>query len=271
MKTSSKLIFSTIFAFGLTGKALASPSLTSHEAIYELDLKSSTASAEVLTIDGKTHYTLKKVCDGWTSSENYAISFGFENDGVANFISHYKTWEAEDGSSFTYDIIENSDAIGEKSFEGFANSIGELVEAFHSDGNGEMRTLPKDTSFPINNLLEMMEQARESAPVFSRSHLFFGGEIDDSLYYISAIMGKKKTNVPKKNLAKTMGDLAENSYWPLSIAYYDPQAQGVEPEYAIAFQLQDNGIIRGYTVDYGSFKMRATLKKLDQIDPEPCE
>lgn len=270
-KTSSKLIFSTIFAFGLNGQTLAAPSLTSHEAIYELDLKSSMASAEVLTIDGKTHYTLKKVCDGWTSSENYAISFGFENDGVANFISHYKTWESEDGSSFTYDIIENSDALGEKSFEGFANSMGELVEAFHSDGDGEMRKLPEDTKFPIYNMLEMIEQARENAPVFNRSHLFFGGEIDDSLYYISAIMGKKKTAAPKKGLAKTMGDLAEDSYWPLSIAYYDPQAQGVEPEYAIAFQLQDNGIIRGYIVDYGSFKMRATLKKLDQIDPEPCE
>lgn len=270
-KSSSKALFSILLVSGISGSALAAPSITSHQAIYELDLKSATAASDVKTIDGKTHYTLKQVCDGWTSSENYAISFGFEEGGSANFISHYKTWESEDGSSFTYDIVENSDAMGEKAFQGFANSTGDSAEAFHSDGDGGMRALPENTVFPIHHMMALLDAAQTSSPVIRQSHMFFGGEIDDSLYFISAIMGEKKDEAPSKSLAKRLGEFAEDSYWPLSISYYNPDAQEAEPEYAITFQLQNNGVIRGYTVDYGEFRMRAKLNKIADVDAISCD
>ena len=244
--------------------------LASYQAFYELDLKSTTAAAEVNSVSGKTHYVVKKVCDGWASSENYAISFGFEEGEPANFISHYKTWESDEGSSFTFEIAENSNATGEAIFEGFANNQDGKVEAFHSDGDGAMRLLPDDTIFPMQHLIGLLEAGKVSAPVIRQSHLFFGGEQTDSLYFISAVMGKKKSSVLQKDMAEKMGDLGENDYWPLTIAYYKPDAQESEPEYSIAFELQPNGVIRGYVVDYGSFSMQASLKTVEPIQPEDC-
>ena len=270
MKPASTAIFSTLLTLASVSVAQATVSLSSHQAIYELDLKSANAASEVQSVDGKTHYILQKTCDGWETSENYAISFGFNEGNNANFISRYKTWESEDGASFTFDIVENSNALGEKAFEGFANQNGDSTEAFHSDGDGAMRYLPDDTVFPVQHLLTLLNAAQEGTPVIRQSHMFFGGEIDDSLYFVSAILGPQKEDAPKRTLKKAMGTLSEDSYWPLSISYYKPEEQAAEPEYAIAFQLQNNGIIRGYTVDYGTFKMRAKLKTLTPLDPADC-
>ena len=251
-------------------KAQAS-TLASHQAIYELDLKSATSAAEINSVDGKTHYVIKKVCDGWASSENYAISFGFEEGQPANFISHYKTWESDENSSFTFEIVENSNATGEAVFEGFANNQDGKIEAFHSEGDGSMRPLPDDTVFPMQHMIGLLEDGKVSAPVIRQSHLFFGGEATDSLYFISAVMGKKKSSRLKDDMADTMGVLGEDEYWPLSIAYYKPDAKDAEPEYSIAFKLQPNGVIRGYVVDYGTFTMEASLKTLEPIQPETCD
>ena len=261
---------SVIAVMGFGAATADAGSLTSHQAIYELSLKSASSAADVTVIDGKTHYRLKRLCDGWSSSENYAISFGFEKGQAANFISHYKTWESHENSSFTFEVLENSNTTGEASFHGFANRDGAKTEAFHSDGDGEMRALPKDTVFPVQHMMALMDAAEKGTPVIKQSHMFMGGEVSDSLYFISAVMGKKKPAAPKQGLARTMGALAEDQFWPLSIAYYKPDAQNAEPEYAISFDLQPNGIIRGYTVDYGTFRMEASLTKLEPIEPEAC-
>ena len=268
-KTSGAFAFFFLFSMVLAVNADAA-SMASHQAIYELDLKSTTAAAEINSVSGKVHYSIKKVCDGWATSENYAISFGSEKGENVNFISHYKTWESDGNTSFIFEIVENSNASGETSYEGFANQQNGKVEAFHSDGDGSMRQLPDDTVFPLQHMINLLEDAESSTPIIKQSHLFFGGEVSDSLYFISVVMGEKKPATPEKALAKTMGDLAESEFWPLSIAYYEPQSKNAEPAYSISFQLQPNGIIRGYVVDYGTFSMRASLKTLEPIIPEDC-
>ena len=197
IKPASTAIFSTLFTLAYISIAQASVSLSSHQAIYELDLKSANAASEVKSVDGKTHYILQQTCDGWETSENYAISFGFDEGNNANFISHYKTWESEDGASFTFDIVENSNALGEKAFEGFANQNGDMTEAFHSDGDGSMRSLPDDTVFPVQHLLTLLNAAQEGTPVIRQSHMFFGGEIEDLSISSLPFLAREKMKPPK--------------------------------------------------------------------------
>ena len=257
---------------GFVGSAFGGVSLASHEAVYVIEMKGVASGSEIATADGRSHYSLRKVCDGWVSSENYAVAFGFGEGGSSSFISHYESWESEDSRSFTFEVIENSNITGERSYEGFANSVGDIREAFHSDGDGEVRVLPSDTVFPIEHILSLMTEAEGGRVVVQQSHLFFGGEHEDSLYFINSIMGKKRAvEESLSELSDILGGLGEDGYWPLSIAYYDPDSREAEPEYAIAFELQSNGIIRGYTIDYGSFRLRARLTQLDPLDPEICE
>ncbi len=262
-----------IGSFGLLcacGSAYAASAIAPHQAVYDFHLKSASSAAEVNTIQGKSHYTLTKVCDGWVSSENYAISFGFEQGQNSNFISHYKTWESEDGHSFTFEIVENSTVGGEESHEGFAQKTNTGAEAFFANSAGDMKNLPDDIVFPVEHLRSILQKAGDKSPVISQAHMFFGGEETDALYFISALVGNAKQGLPKEELAQTMGDLAQGKYWPLSIAYYKPDAQDAEPEYAITFKLQPNGIIREYIVDYGSFRMQAKLTKLMPVAEQTC-
>lgn len=259
-----------IFFWAVIAMRVEASPLASHQAVYEFDLKSATSAADINSINGRTHYMLKKVCDGWVSSENYAISFGFIGGNSADFITQYETWESDENSSFTFETIEHSTVTGKASYQGFAHQRDGRIEAFHSDGDGRMRNLPDNTVFPIQYTIRLLEDAEAGGPIIRQAHLFFGGEVSDSLYFVSTVMGKKKSGQLQKTLAETMGTLGEDEYWPLSIAYYNPDATESVPEYSVVSDIQPNGIIRGYTVDYGTFTLRARLKKLEPLAPEEC-
>jgi hypothetical protein len=69
--------------------------------------------------------------------------------------------------------------------------------------------------------------------------------------------------------------LKDMSYWPVTIAYFDPLSEtGGEslPEYRIGFKLYDNGITRDLTMDYGDFALSGTLANLEMLAPaKPCD
>jgi hypothetical protein len=265
----------TVAAFGLTfaagvnvatAEAVTSADLASHQAFYDLELKSVAGSANLIGIVGKTHYTLEKVCDGWISSENSAISLNYDAGEVLNFISYYEIWESAEGTALTFRYVENSDVDGERYFEGYANSENGVVEAYHSDADGAVRELPSNTLFPIHHMAQLLQRAEAGSPPIQPSNVFFGGASDDALYFASAVTGQKR-EVAADNV---LGLLGQDGYWPLTIAYFSLETLEAEPDYAITFEMQSNGIVRNYVVDYGDFSMRAELKKIDPIDEKKC-
>lgn len=252
-----------VFISSFSSSAFAQ--FTSHRVVYDLDLDTVSAAAQVETIDGQTHYSLERVCDGWETIEDYAISFGFGQNAVSNFISHYQTWESFEGGTFTFAVTENSTLDGDNQYEGYANISDSDAEAYYSNSENGIRELPEDTLFPTSHLRHLLGLARQGVRV-SQSHLFLGGEEDGSLYFVNSVMGQRKTVKPDK----TLGDLAEDGYWPINIAYYDPESVTPEPEYEISFQVQDNGVIRAYTVKYSDFSMKATLQSSELIKERQC-
>ena len=253
----------TVLTLGLAGSAFGQT--VSHRVVYDLDMHNVSSAAQVETIDGQTHYSLRRVCDGWETIEDYAISFGFGQDGQSNFISHYQTWESFAGDAFTFTVTENSTLDGDKQYDGFANIGQGMGEAFYSVGQPTTRELPDNTMLPMKHMLMLLDRARNGERVY-QSNLFLGGDQDGSLYFVNSVMGKRKS-IPADD---SIGDLAEDGYWPITIAYYDPDAVTPEPEYEITFRVQDNGVIRSYIVKYSDFSMRATLRSAEEIDAASC-
>lgn len=236
----------------------------SHRATYQVELRQSSNSSSIKAIDGRTVFSLKRYCDGWQSVEDYAITFSFDQ-ATSNLISHYETWESLSGNAFSFSVRENSTSRGPAEYNGFANLNDGTGEAWFLDGDDTATVLPEGTQFPIHHLHTILEGAQKGEAIKSGT-IFLGGERDDSLFYVSSIIGKA-TDI---NADQALGTLGQPSYRPLNIAYYKPDAKEPEPDYSIEFMLQDNGVIRQYTVDYGDFTMRAKLTDITALEEPSC-
>ena len=61
--------------------------IASYEAVYQLDLWENTPSSAVESVNGKTFYSLTRGCDGWHSTEKYAINFLLSEGQSTEFVS----------------------------------------------------------------------------------------------------------------------------------------------------------------------------------------
>ena len=258
-----KLVLSTFMFVLLLSEAGAKVEFASHQAVYELAILESTSSSLVKSVAGRTSFMMQRHCDGWQSVENYAVSFGFE-DGQSDYISHYESWESINGKAFSFSVHENSSIDGQARFNGFAHRDNGVAEAYFVNGGNGSIALPDDTIFPVTHMLKLLEKAI-GGEKFLQSTLFHGGEEDDALYRVSSVIGNRKSE-----LQPVLGQLGEDGYWPLRLAYFDPASLESSPEYEIELDMQENGVIRSYLIDYGDFSMYGTLMRIEPLEEPDC-
>ena len=85
----------------------------------------------------------------------------------------------------------------------------------------------------------------------------------------TVIVGKKtgvELNDPE---LKALGKLGDEKFWPVDIAYFDPENRTgeVTPEYRISFKLYENGLTRDLEMDYGDFVIEGKLVNLAVFEP----
>ena len=74
----------------------------------------------------------------------------------------------------------------------------------------------------------------------------------------------------KQESEPVLGTLGMDAYWPMRLAYFDPESFESVPEYEIELNLQDNGVIRRYLVDYGDFSMTGSLESIEPLAEPDC-
>ena len=266
LATAARTLAGALALVLASAPAGAAVEIASHRAMYDIAMRESTSASPVLSVVGRTAYMMQRLCDGWQSVEDYAVSFGLEN-GRSDFVSHYEIWEAADGGAFSFSVHENSTQNGEARYNGFANLAEEGAEAFFvegSNGGDSTMALPEDTVFPVTHTRQLLERAREGGR-FLQSTLFIGGEEEDALYRVSGVIGNRKVESDPG-----LGALGEEGYWPVRLAYFDPASLESRPEYEIELDLQDNGVIRSYLVDYGDFSMAGSLQTIEALQEPDC-
>lgn len=247
----------------LAAPAGAAVKITSHRAVYDVGIQTSSSGSPVQSVAGLTAFTMQRHCDGWQAVEDYALSFGMEN-GESNLISHYESWESMNGMAFSFSVHENTSTSGEARFHGFAHRSDNEGEAYFINGEDSTMALPDDTVFPVTHMRQLLEKAREGGK-FLQSTLFIGGEEDDSLYHVSSVIG-----IRQQESQPVLGPLGQDGYWPLRLAYFDPGSLESIPEYEIELDMQENGVIRSYIIDYGEFSMSGSLKSIEALQEPEC-
>ena len=240
--------------------------IEAHKAEYQLSLFDNSKETGIKDIKGKSNYVINEECHGWNTTEKILLSFKLQNNIETNLSSVWSTFETFSGNSYQFDMTENINGQETSNFIGFSNISKDISNAkYFSDGEYEV-SLNENIEFPITHLKNLILAAQNNKKIYS-SNLFLGSEFSDSYKIVTAIIGRKKVN-EKYTFSN---NLYQRFYWPVNLAYYTPGKEKDNPEYTISAQLQQNGVIIRYVIDYGEFSINSELNDLNRININKCK
>jgi len=244
----------------------ASANLLAHRAVYDLDLGDATEKSGVVGVAGRIVYEFKgSSCEDY--STNYRL-FSQMTLQEAEKMNDYQitTFEDGDGKAFNFVTKFFVDDQLDKETKGSAQIVGEGLDVKLQKPSAESIELPK-TQFPTQHMIELIDKAK-AGENFYETTIFDGSDDANKVMTTTVIIGKKTKSSETDPEYAALKSLKDESYWPVSIAYFDLSKQDGEevPDYSISFKLYDNGFTRDLVMSYGDFSIKAKLVGLDVID-----
>ena len=245
---------------GMPGHAIES-----HHANYILSLYKSTPGSGINEIDGKSSYILRKNCNGWDTTDELSVIFKSIDNVQSKLSSKWRTFETFSGNSYQFDLDEEINQKQTNQFFGYVNSsMGLNTAKYFSD---KEYSVPIETKieFPVMQLRNIILSAEANQKIYS-SNVFMGSELLDSYRVVTVVIGKEK----KYSKKIFQNELFQSSYWPISIAYFNPSQETDKPDYTIKAKLQRNGVITEYIIFYDDFSIILNLISIKGINKKNC-
>jgi EipB-like len=263
-----------IFVFGHSFTATAA-SLAPHRAFYILESDKLEEKAGITSIAGKLAYEITgNECDGYAVSYRVANRY-VQGEGSAQTQDIQMTsFEAGDGSAL--DMRQKSYNNGSLATE---SRVKAAKPKFGEKGTGELEAkenksfeIVAEAIFPTAFQKQLMVAAskgetRASAVVFE------GSDDQKSTRAISFIGSKKPASkITSGADAATLDSLNQLPYWPVTVSYYNLEAQGDEPPtYSASFNMLENGVSTDLVLDYGSYSLKGKLEKIEMLKADSCK
>lgn len=246
--------------------------LMPHRAVYDLKLDKASEQSGISNISGRMVYEFNgSPCEGYTVTFRFVTEI---DTADATRVTDQQTTTFEDGEGKTFNFATKSyiDRALDRELRGAATRDAEAVEVKLDKPQASDVKLPA-TQFPTQHMMELVQRA-EKGDTFYETTLFDGSDEADKVMTTTVVIGKPTKEKPGDVEAGPLKSLAEDTYWPVDIAYFDLVGQGGEetPDYRTSFKLHANGLTRDLIMDYGDFSMTGTLVNLDVFDQpsKPC-
>jgi hypothetical protein len=250
-------------------------SLAPHRAFYALEAQRLDEKGGITAISGKLAYEITG-----SDCEGYAVSYRIANRYIQG-----------EGTPQTMDVRLTSFESG----DGLELDTKQK-EFLNAQLNSEMRIKVKkpDSASPGVGSMSGKEEAKfetDAKAVFptafqkllideaekgqsrAAAMVFEGSDKDKAVNAVSFI-GAKKTGSSLKDVAdaETLAKLNQRSYWPMTVSYYDLDANGdAEPSYQASFNMLDNGVSTDLVLDYGSYALKGKLEKIELLKADACK
>lgn len=255
-----------IFSLGSLPPAIAA-NLPSYRAVYTLALDRATPQSGLVGTPGSMAIEWQDVCDGWSAAQRVTISLNEVSGNIIETDSRFASWESKDGLVFRFDVRNSRDGSLYEKFSGHATLSGQgsSGHVVYSAPEGKTLDLPKGAVFPSEHLFLLVDAAIKGKKIFSR--IVFDGASEEGMFEINAVIGGlTPVDAPIAKLDSSLN----TQYWPIRLAFFSMKAGVDLPEYETTVHLLENGIARGLLLDYGNFKIRGSLDKVEFLPEPPC-
>jgi hypothetical protein len=244
-------------------RAAAPVDLLSHRAAYRLSLVDSDGAAKLSQVRGGLVLEFRAACDGWLSQQRLGFVADAEEGNGFTYDVRFSSWESRDSTQLRFNVRSFDGRELQEEFRGLARleAPGEKGAARYTMPEGEDVALPAGTIFPTEHVQELIRAARAGERLVTRQ--VFDGSGEDALTSATAVIGAVRT-------AKRPDGHKKERRWPVSLAYFPYGSEDALPQFELAFELAENGVLRDVTLDYGDFTLKAELEKLETFAPPAC-
>src|SRR5262249_41185000 len=108
--------------------------------------------------------------------------------------------------------------------------------------------------------------------------VYDGSEDGQKIFHTLAVIGQPMTGaqvVGTPDVGAGSDTLKSMTRWPGTVSYYDKatrQGSGEQtPEYAMSFELYENGVSRALKLDFNDFVIGGAMSKFDVKTSKPCK
>jgi hypothetical protein len=260
------LIAATVGAFA--GPAAALTALEPHRAAYRLTLAGSDRMSGLASVNGGLVIEWQRACDGWLSHQRLGFVAGTETGEDFSHDVRFSSWEASDGSKMRYTVRSYDGDVLREEYMGEAAIISADRGGTATFTRPDQREidLPPGTVFPTDHINQVLADA-DSGQTFV-SHEVFDGWGYDALTQVTSVIGRQHPYQPS-NDSEIPSD-PDGAVWPVNMAYYNKAQKSDLPEFEAEFMLTSQGVLQELLLDYGDFRLKATLAEFEILDRPAC-
>jgi hypothetical protein len=202
-------------------------------------------------------------CDGWLSQQQLLFVAEAEEGPGFTYDVRFSSWEARDSTAMRFNVRSFDGERLEEEFRGQAQLErpgGEGMVRYAMPA-GEEKMLPAGTIFPTEHVQDLIAAARADERFVTRE--VFDGSGEDALTRATAVIG------PAHQVELPGG--GSERRWQVGLAYFALVGDDALPQFEIAFDLSEGGVLHDVTLDYGDFSLKADLEKLEPLAPPDCD
>lgn len=234
--------------------------LLPHRAMYSITLDKNYQDEDVAEAKGQMMIQLAKAGDGWVIEQKSTLHIYYKDGTAEQVITNLATYESLDGLKYSFNARtvrgEEEESISGEAI--LASKGGAGIVTYQQPDESTIQ-LPVGTIFPTQHLIYMLTAAMKGKMVVSNI-VFDGSSETHEPVQVDTVFGLAQD--PK--LALSNKDLLHTKkVWPMRMAIYAVDSTSPEADYEIMQNVLDRGIIRDMTLDYGTFKVKAVLNKVE--------
>jgi hypothetical protein len=269
------IFVATVLCASSTVLAETSPvlPLASHRAAYDISLADSSgptpSSAQTpISATGLIAYEFHgSACEGYTSNFRQLTELERSEGEPVSMQVNATSFEEGSGKLMRFQV----DSQGAQDPPPVAGSAtrgdGDDMRVVLTKPKAQTLNFGHDVLFPTQHIERLIEAAKSGGgPMQAR--VYDGSDTGAKIFATMSVIGKEATK-PAED-AKTASALDGIRRWPVVISYFNEAATDAPPEYTLSFDLYENGVSGSLKLDYGSFALRARLRKLEILPATAC-
>jgi hypothetical protein len=244
-----------------------------HRAAYELSLDRATSASDVIDVSGTMDFEWADSCNGWTVKQKSLMTVGYSTGESAQLGWNLLSWEAKDGLKYRFLVRDLQNGTMADQFKGEAalDGPGRGGKAVYSVPDKKVVKLPPGTLFPTAHSLKLLQNAEADQTLLWE--MVFDGSDAKGLFGVNAVISHRQAQAQAQAQAsggKLSSPLLATPAWRINLAYFAPEGQAAEPQNEQHIDIHDNGVVDLLIIDYGTFRVRARLIKIESLRGPAC-
>jgi hypothetical protein len=250
--------------------------LVPHRAIYDLSLSETRGNSQIAGVRGRILYDFNG-----NSCEGYSLEFrqvseldsGEGKESTSDLRS--TTWEGGDAKTYKFASQNFIDENLVDSVDGHAEHDASETAVDLSKPAHQNLNLDAGVVFPTQHMVRAIAAAHAGKTILDFP-VYDGSETGQKVFDTLTVIGHKIAPGERQHddAAAAEPRLANVPRWPVTISYFErhgkPKSSEQTPDYAIGFELYENGISRALTLDYNDFVVAGKLSSIEFKRPKPC-